>query len=703
MQNFLELTKNRLAQENYLQVEEFYNKVLQLCNKSKQKELLDFGLENTVIIFPLELDYDMIYAGILLPLIRENQIDLVDFSKYQSAIELANDVLKIESINLSEDSQVEDVRSMLVAMAKDIRVIVLKLADTLNKARHLKQLSESEKLKLHKEIVDIYVPLASRLGISYIKSELQDLDLSYTNPNEYKKLMKMLAEGQAERLQQIDYIVAEIKNLLKELNINGEVYGRLKHVSSVFNKIHQKNYTLDNIYDLSAFRVLVNNINDCYSVLGIVHTKYQPLDGRFKDYIAKPKANGYQSLHTTVLINDKPLEIQIRTHDMHLHAEYGIAAHFLYKEHKKKINNLDDRLISIKKLLENPKLTNTQEILSHLKTNVYDGEIFVQSPMGKILNLPEDSTPIDFAYAIHSNIGNKCVGAKINGKMSPLNTKLNNGDIVEIITNPNAKGPSRDWLQVAITNNAKNKINNFFKKEMRDDNIKKGKIMLEQQAKIKSLDLKSLLDDKWLSDVFDKYSLKSLDDMYAMIGSANLTTTQVLNRLVACYQEYNKVEKDFVLKTTNYKTKEPDKSSIAELRSMMLKFAHCCDPIPGDEIVGFISRGRGVTIHRKDCKSIKSLEQSRLMPVTWDEQSTDTTYVAKIRLIIKDASGSLANIVNKISEQKLNIAKIESKPLKLGRAIVDVGVFITNKKRLDELVLKLKSLENVLEIYRGEN
>ena len=521
MKDFLERVHQRLPEENYVDVEKFYNKVNSLCSESEQQKLFDYGLEATVIIFPLELDYEMIYAGMILPLLRENNLDVSTLEEYKSAIELCYSVLKIENISLGEESSVEDVRSMLVAMAKDIRVIILKLADTLNSARHMKELSEEQKSKLHKSVTNIYVPLASRLGISYIKSELQDLDLSYTQPNEYKRLLKALAEDQEQRKNQIESVSQEIKNMLADLKINGEVYGRLKHVSSVYNKIHQKNYLLSEIYDLSAIRVLVENVNECYSVLGIVHTKYQPLDGRFKDYIAKPKANGYQSLHTTVLVDGRPLEIQIRTKNMHLHAEYGIAAHFLYKEHKKKINSLDDKLIAIKKMLENPNLTDTKDIISQLKQDVYSGEIFVQSPKGKIINLPENSTSIDFAYAIHSNIGNKCVGAKVNGKMVPLTTKLNNGDIVEIITNPNAKGPSRDWLNVVVTSGAKNKINQFFKKEMRDDNIKKGKLMLEQTAKNKGADLKLLLAGNWIEETFDRYSLKSLDDMYAMIGSGS--------------------------------------------------------------------------------------------------------------------------------------------------------------------------------------
>lgn len=702
MFNFLEKAKERFTSENFCEIEKFYNYLTSVCKSDEQQKTLQIGLENTVIIFPLELDYDMVFAGMFLPLIRSNLLSVEHFSQNSSAVNLAMSVLKIENVNFGGNSNIEDIRSMLVAMAKDIRVIILKLADTLNRARHLKDLSESEKLVLHKEIVDIYVPLASRLGISYIKSELQDLDLSYTNPTDYKKLLKILAEDQKQRQHQIEQVKSEVVKMLQEQGIKGEVVGRLKHVSSVYNKVYQKKHTLNQIYDFSAIRILVGTVNECYSVLGSVHTKFTPLDGRFKDYIAKPKANGYQSLHTTVIIEEKPLEIQIRTYDMHLHAEYGIAAHFLYKEHKQKINDLDDRLLSIKKLLENPNLTNTQEIIDELKTDVYSGEIFVQSPMGKILQLPENSTPIDFAYAIHSDVGNKCVGARVNGKMVPLSTKLQNADVVEIITNPNAKGPSRDWLKVVATSGAKSRINQFFKKEMKEENIKKGKSMLEQSAKVKGADLKVLLNDEWLQDVFNRYSLKSLDDMYAAIGCAGLTTTQVLNRLIASYQDFNSKQKDFTFKNFEQQIKEPEKSSIAELGSMMTKFAHCCNPLPGDEIVGFISRGRGVTIHKADCKSVKSLEQERLMPLSWSND-IDIIYTAKIRLIVKDASGMLAGIVNKISEQKINIARIESKNIKNGKAIIDISVNINNKQNLEDLITKLKNIDNVLEAFRGEN
>lgn len=703
MHNFQQKVAERVKPDEAKIINNFHNKISSLCTTDRQKYLLQIGEENTVIIFPLELDYDMIFAGLMLPLVRDNELSFDHFSEYSSAIELANSVLTIEKINfVNQENQIESVRNMLVAMAKDIRVIILKLADILNKERHSKNLLNADQQHiLHQEVVDLYIPLASRLGLSYIKSELQDLDLSYTQPNEYKRLMKLLAEDQKEREEQINKVIADSTEILKELNIDGEVKGRLKHVSSVYNKLHQKKHAFQDILDLSAVRILVNSVNECYFVLGAIHTKYLPIDGRFKDYIARPKSNGYQSLHTTVLVDNKPLEIQIRTFEMHNHAEYGIAAHFLYKEQKQKINDLDSKLLWIRKLIENPNLTSNQALIDELKTDVYSGQIFVQSPLGKIIQLPENSTPIDFAYAIHSNIGNKCVGAKVNGKMVSLTSTLNNADIVEIITNPNAKGPSRDWLNIVQTNGAKSKINQFFKKEMKDENIKKGKSMIEQSAKLKGLDINVLIDDKWMKDVFDRYSLKSLDDMYAMVGCGGMTTTQILNKLLSCYNENNKETKEIVLKFSN-KTNEPSKSSISELDSMLVKFAHCCNPVPGDEIIGFISRGRGVTIHKSDCKLLNTLDGGRLMPLSWNANSEDTTYIASIKIVVKNTSGVLAHIANKIAEQKINISGISSRNTKDDKTIIDVSISIPNKQKLIELMAKLNSLDCVYEVLRGE-
>lgn len=708
MTDFLERVDKRFKTEDATVIKDFYNKIKDLCITEKQKHLLEIGEENTTIIFPLELDFDMIFAGLALPLIREKEIDLSIFENHQSALELAQSVLTIESIDAkSQGAELESVRSMLVAMAKDIRVIILKLADILNRSRHAKnEFSSSEQAVLHNQVVDLYIPLASRLGLSYIKSELSDLDLSYTNPNEYKKLMKTLAEDQNERKHIIEKAIEESKTILAELNIKGEVYGRLKHISSIYNKIHQKHYDLDEIYDFSAVRILVETVNECYSVLGEIHTKYFPINGRFKDYIARPKSNGYQSLHTTVLIDNMPLEFQIRTFEMHNHAEYGIAAHFLYKERKSKINELDSKLLWIRKLIENPNLTTSQQLVDELKTDVYSGYIFVQTPMGKIIQLPENSTPIDFAYAIHSSIGNKCVGAKVNGKMVTLTTRLKNADVVEIITSQNAKGPSRDWINIVQTSSAKNKINQFFKKEMRDENIKRGKTMLENSSRAKELNLDELLDERWLPEVFNRYSLKSMDDMYSMIGCNGITTTQILNKLVSCYNESNNAEKGYVFRPNAEENLVGDsqKSSISELGSMMIKFARCCNPVPGDDIVGFISRGRGVTIHKSDCKCLWALDSKRLMPLSWNKDgNTETSYIASIKLLVKNTSGVLANIANKIAEQKINISTIQSKNIKDGKSIIVVKVSISNTDKLNDLMQKLKTVEDVYEVSRGEN
>ena len=702
MQNFLELINNRVKPEEAKNIEIFYNKIKSICVSDKQLELFATGEENTIIILPLELDYDMVFASLILPLIRKNSIDLQNLSDYQKALELANSVLKIENIEISNSEDVANYRSMLVAMAKDIRVIILKLADILNKTRHLKKLTKIEQSKLHKEIVDLYIPLASRLGLSYIKSELQDLDLSYTQPNEYKKLMKILAEDSKQREEQMAKVGVELKAILSELKIKGEIQGRIKHVSSIYNKIHQKGYSLNQLYDLTAMRVLVETVNECYSVLGAVHTKYMPLDGRFKDYIARPKANGYQSLHTSVLVDGKPLEIQIRTFEMHNHAEYGIAAHFLYKEHKKKIDSLDGKLLWIRKIIENPNINSQSDLIAELKTDVYSGEIFVQTPLGKIIELPEGSTPIDFAYSIHSNVGNTCVGAKVNGKMVPLNKALSNADVVEIITSTNAKGPSKDWLLFVKSNVAKNRINQFFKKVDKDDNIKKGKSMLEQSAKNKDVDLKKLLVDDFLKDIYSRYTLKNLDDMYAMIGCGALTTTQVLNRLIAIYSQLNEEHKDYVFKPISIK--QDDKtSSITELKSMLIKYAHCCNPVPGDDIIGFISRGRGVTIHRADCKSLKSLDADRLMKLSWNEEgSKNSNFVASLKLLVKNTSGMLANITNKIAEQKINITGITSRNTKDDKTLIFVDVSVNSKSALLDLIKKLKNIANVYDVSRSD-
>lgn len=696
MENFLKETST-YSEEEKQYLEDLIKKLAPI----RGEEYLKAGLSKAEILIPIKLDIDTICASILLSYKRDNLILDEDFLDYQNAINLAKSVIKMESIDFSDQTQeAENIRSMLVAIAKDIRVMIVKLAEILYLARHAKDMPPEDAKILYKQISEIYEPIASRLGLSFIKSELADLSLAFNKPVQYKRLLKDLANEAKERAQLIETTKTELEALLVELGIEGEVYGRVKHISSIYKKLQEKDKTLSTIFDLCAVRVVVKTKNECYAVLGAVHTKYNALDNRFKDYIARPKQNGYQSLHTTVLTGVEPLEIQIRTEEMHQHAEYGIAAHWLYKEHKTKTTSLDEKLMWIKKLLENPDDITASDLLDELKTDVYSGQIFVQSPMKKIIQLPENSTPIDFAYAIHSAIGNKCVGAKVNGKMVPITTALNNGDIVEIITNQSAKGPSRDWLKSCKSQNAKNKINAFFKQEMKDDNIKKGKVILEQAAKQKGITLSELLDEKWLQDFFDKYSLKNgLDDMYASVGYGSLTSNQVISKLLAYYRENAEISSEFKPKIIIVDNKKSN-GQIEGFEDMLIKFAKCCNPIPGDEIVGFVSRGRGITIHRKDCVCLDQLEKDRQMDVEWSTNTKEQSYVASIKIIVNNKPGMLASISNKLAEGKINIVSISSEFTKQDEAIINLQVTITSKENLADLLNKLKSVSGVIEVFR---
>lgn len=699
--NELEELKTKFKQ-NSNEVLSFFENLKLKCDDEQKQKSFQKGVDTLKILMPLELDTGIVFATLMLDLLRNNLINSADFLHYADSVNLAQSVIKIEGFNfVNKHEEAENLRSMLVAVAKDIRVVLIKLADILNDVRHIKELLPDNAKNLHIEIMDIYIPLAARLGLSYIKSELQDLDLMYTKPNEYKKLLRELAKDQQEREQQIESVKNQLKELLFNLKIDGEVKGRLKHISSIYNKISTKNYSLNQIYDLTAVRVIVKTIDECYMVLGMVHSKFIPIDGRFKDYIARPKANGYQSIHTTVLINESPIEIQIRTVEMHNHAEYGIAAHWLYKEHKQKISTLDERLVWIRKMIENPETTTSEEFIEQLKTDVYSGEIFVQTPKGKILQLPENSTPIDFAYSIHSDVGNKCVGARVNSKMVPLTTFLNNGDTVEIITNANAKGPSRDWLKFAQTSIAKSKINAFFKHEMKDENIKRGKSMLEQASKIKGFDIHILTKDEWLQEVLDKYSFNEPDEMFAAIGYGSLNTTQVLNKLIGLYKQSEEKERIKIIKPIS-NTVVNNQSNIKELSNMMIKYAHCCNPVPGDKIVGFISRGRGVTIHRADCISLKNMEKERLMEISWGDDLTGS-YVGGITILVKNAQGVLAEISNKIAESKININSITTENNKTNKeqVLIDIKVTVSSKAELNDLMNKISPMPNVIKVFRG--
>lgn len=702
MEKFLEFINNNFGQEN----KDFIENVLQnqLLKVENGENIAQKGADIANILSPLKLDLDTYFACLLLPFVREDKcvLDETSQQKLENSISLVNSVINISNFDYSGDQvEMESLRNMLLAMAKDIRVMIVRLAEVLYLARHSKDLEKTFADHLHFEIKQIYSPLASRLGLSFIKSELNDLNLYYYKPVEYKKLLKQVAEESRSGGERIDRTVEKIKSIMLDLGIKGDCYGRVKHMSSLYNKLQEKHKTLSQIFDLCAIRVLVPTKNDCYAILGAIHTEFTSIDNRFKDYVARPKINGYQSLHTVVLVDDEPLEVQIRTFEMHNHAEYGIAAHFLYKEHKNKLDSFDDKLLWIRKILE-AKDTSAGDLIDSLKTDVYSGEIFVQTPMGKIIQLSENSTPIDFAYSIHSDVGNKCVGARINGKMMPLSTQLNNGDVVEIITNQNAKGPSRDWLKIAKTSQAKNKINQFFRREMKEENIKKGKSILELASKNKGFALKELLDTKHMTDALDKYAFHNLDELYASVGYGSITSTQIINKLIDIYNhEHPQQQKEIKIATQK---SDSDKTDIDGLEGIMVKYAKCCSPIPGDEILGFVSRGNGVTIHRADCPALKSMEQDRIMPIEWGEKASEgKNYSASIRLFVDNSTGVLATISNKIAENKINITKIESKNHTQDEAIIDISFYVQNKQQLDDFCNKLRALSIVHSIIRGNN
>lgn len=659
------------------------------------------------ILSKLQTDEPTMVSAYFLQYVRLKQVDL-DIIKQnfnEETSELINSILKMELYDsVGEENEAAMIRNMLVAIAKDIRVIMVKLAEILFLARHLDLMSVDKQKDFHKQVTDIYVPLSARLGFNFIKSELQNLNLKFTKPREYYDLEKEVNAYKTVRMRQINITCNKLNELCENLNIDAEVYGRVKNISSIYNKLADKNLKLNQIYDLSAVRVIVNEVNECYTVLSAVYSIYKPIDGRFKDYIARPKANGYESLHTTVIAdNQEPIEIQIRTRQMHEFAEYGVAAHWLYKEKKSKRNLVEEKLTAIRKIIENPEENTIDEIIDSLKTDVYLGEIFVQTPKGKVIQLVDGSTPIDFAYAIHGKVGNSCIGAKVNGRMTPLNTLLSNGDEVEIITSQTAKGPSRDWLKFVKTSQARKQINSFFRKEMKEENIKMGKSMLEQASKVKDISLHLLLKDDWLKQVFDKYSLKNLDEMYASVGYGTLSTSQVLNKLIALYkQEHLKEEmQQMVFKNSSNEIENLGDSSIVVkgTHNLMVRFASCCSPIPGDEIVGFVSRSKGVTVHRKNCPNVKGLDEDRLIEVSWGAQK-DKNYVVSLVVECKNSEGMLLNITKVLFESKINITSVNTRSKDNLKTKIDISISINNPENLQKLISNIKSIPNVYDVYR---
>ena len=625
----------------------------------------------------------------------------------KEVLELVEGVTKLDKIKFvsAEDEQAENLRKMFFAMAKDYRVIIIKLADRLHNMRTLDALKPEKQIKIATQSLKIYAPLAGRLGLSFVKCELEDLAMRYLYPDDYYELVEFIKTKSKERQQFIEKICDELKAKLQELGIEGEVNGRQKHLYGIYKKMLKQGKNIEQIYDISAVRVIVNEVQDCYTVLGAIHTMWMPLPGRFKDYIAMPKPNGYQSLHTTVITKFKEtFEIQIRTYEMHRIAEYGIAAHWKYKEGKTGATKIDDQINWLREVMDTQReSSDSHEFLENIEGNVFTDEVYVFTPKGKVLNLPVGSTTVDFAYAIHSAVGNKCIGAKVNGKIVPLNTVLNTGDIVEILTTNSGKGPSRDWIKFVKTASARTKIRQYFKKEMKEENIKRGKDMLEREAKRRGYNLSELLSTAGLNYIMNRYTLSSIDDLYASVGFGGLTTNQIIVKLID-YFKRDLLSKNPVaeIKTTSTTGKSSSGNGvlIRGYDDFLVRLSHCCNPVPGDKIVGYVSRGRGVSVHCVDCPNVKNMEPERLIEAKWDDVISQN-FLASLKIYCENKGGILAAVTTIISNMKISITGAFARSDNdNGTAEITVMLEVQSTDQVEDVIKKLKTLPEVIDVHR---
>ncbi len=681
-------------------------------------------VEVACILAEMGLDENTIAASLLHDVIEDTEYTFNDVEKEfnREVAILVEGVTKLGKIRYKtkEEQQAENVRKMLFAMTKDIRVILIKLADRLHNMRTLKYMSVEKQKEKAKETLDIYAPLAHRLGISKIKWELEDLSLRYLHPNEYYDLVRKVAEKRNEREKYINNIINELFEKLKSTGIEAEIAGRPKHFYSIYRKMVIKNKTIDQIYDLTAVRILVNDVRDCYAALGIVHTMYKPIPGRFKDYIAMPKPNMYQSLHSTVIgPQGKPFEIQIRTYEMHNTSEYGIAAHWKYKEGEssKQNNDFETKLTWLREVLEWQRETsNPEEFMENFKIDMFSDEVFVFTPKGAVINLPYNSTPIDFAYRIHTDVGHRCVGAKVNGKIVPLDYHLKTGEIVEVLTSSSSKGPGMDWLNITKSNQAKSKIKAWFKKEKRHDNIEKGKELIDKECKRQGVNFGKIAKGEILEVLLKKYNLNNLDDLYVAVSIGAVTSYSVVNKLLGFIKSQESEKEEVNLEQLKQqlqnavKVKKKSNSpgvKVKGIDNVLVRFAKCCNPVPGDSIIGYITKGRGVSVHRKDCENVNALilnDGNRIVEVKWEEEnSRKSEYITEIEVRAENRNGLLAELMEAIIDTKIALYAVNAKTAKSNVAIITIKLRIADIERLKEVMRKMRKLTGVIAVYRTRN
>ena len=659
------------------------------------------------ILMDLGLDEATIAAALLHDVIEDTPATAEDIQREfgSEVLGLVDGVTKLEKIvfKSQEDADAENFRKIFVAMAKDVRVIIIKLADRLHNMRSLNFLSHERQQRMASETLEIYAPLAGRLGISQIKCELEDLCLKYLDPESYDYLVYNIRERLTERKEFVARIVDEIEEMMSEIGVDGEVFGRPKHFYSIYKKMKNKGKTLDQIYDLTAVRVIVKDVRECYTVLGAIHEKWKPIPGRIKDYIATPKPNKYQSLHTTVMTKyGQPFEIQIRTEEMHKIAEFGIAAHWKYKEGKTEeaTNNFENRLTWLREVMEwQGDLKDSREFIDALKTELYSHELLVFTPRGKVISLPPEATPVDFAYAIHSEVGNRCTGARVNSKIVPLTTTLQVGDVVEIITSPNSKGPSRDWLKFIKSSSAKAKIKQFYKNELKEENIKIGQIKLEEEAKKRGFAISTLLTNESFKRISERFSFGSMDELYAAVGYGSVSVNQILFKLIDYYRK--ETPHAFEVHAGDGGGRSTGGVLINGQAGMLLHFAGCCSPVPGDKIVGYTSRGRGVVVHREDCPNIQSVDKERLLPASWRiEAGAKQRYNANISIRATDQGAALSVLSQVVSDLKLSITAVNGRIDKNRDAVLEASISLTDIGEVDMLIKKMQSDKRIYEVHR---
>ena len=681
-----------------------------------------------IILADLEMDKETIVAGMLHDVVEDTTMTLDEISAEfgEEVALLVDGVTKLGQLNYSQDkleAQAENLRKMFLAMAKDIRVIIVKLADRLHNMRTMEFMTPAKQKEKSRETMDIYAPIAQRLGISKIKTELDDLSLKYYQPEVYNQLVHDLNARKTEREEFVQQIVAEVSKHMKNADIEAKVYGRVKHFFSIYKKMVNQNKTLDQVYDLFAVRIIVDSVKDCYAALGVIHEMYTPIPGRFKDYIAMPKPNMYQSLHTTLMSSvGQPFEIQIRTEEMHKTAEYGIAAHWKYKEtggsNTKGLNTQEEKLNWLRQILEWQRdMSDNREFLSLLKgdLDLFQEDVYCFTPNGDVKNLPNGSTPVDFAYAIHSAVGNKMVGARVNGKLVNIDYKIQNGDRIEILTSQNSKGPSRDWLNIVKSTQAKNKINQWFRSELKEENITRGKELLVASCKAKGINFADINKPEYQEKVLRKYGFHDWNSCLATIGHGGLKEGQIVNKM---YEEYKRdhlarITDEEVLETIGSENKNPESAKrsksgiiVKGLYDVAVHFSKCCSPVPGDEIVGFVTRGRGVSIHRTDCINIINLsdmEKERLIDAEWQHDGQDGSnglYRAEIKIFGNNRTGLLVDITRVFTEREIDIDAIHSKTSKQGVATIDVSFSTKGREELGSVIDKLRQIDSVIDIVR---